>query len=100
MVGRHWWRAETQTDIRQGQTGRQIGRQQPKLDTCSVCVCGGGAGCPLDFNTNLDAINWICLYPSGGYVLMITLREKDDMFSLEKLGLKGGRDFISIPFCQ
>lgn len=97
MVGRHWCRqvvgqAEREIDIRQGQTGRQ----QPELDTCSG---GGGAGCPLDFSTNLDAINWICLAPSGGSVLMITFREKDDMFSLETLSLKGGRTFSPIPFC-
>lgn len=100
VVGRHWWRqvlgqAERQIDIRQGQTGRQTGRQQPELDTCSM----GGAGCPLDFSTNLDAINWICLAPSGGSALMITFREKDDMFSLETLSLKGGRTFSPIPFC-
>ena len=63
-------------------------------------LCGEeGAGCPLDFNTNLHAINWVCLVPSEGSKLTITFREKDDMFSLETLSLKGGRAFAPIPFC-
>lgn len=63
-------------------------------------LCGeGGIGCCLDFNMNLYAINWVCLVPSGGSMLRITFREKDDMFSLEMLSLKGGRAFTPNPFC-
>lgn len=32
-------------------------------------------------------------------MLRITFREKDDMFSLETLSLKGGRTFTPNPFC-
>lgn len=52
------------------------------------------AGCPLGFSKSLDAINWICLVPSGGSGLTIPLREKDDTFPLEILNLKGGRVFV------
>lgn len=81
------------TDRRKTKAGRQAGSSRSQTPAL------WGAGCSLDFSTNEDAINWICLAPSGGSVLMITFSEKDDMFSLETFSLKGGGAFIPMFFC-
>lgn len=84
-----------QRDRHKTRANRQIRRQHlPVLHTCSV-----GAGHPLDFSINLDAINCVCLVPSGCSVLIITFRENDDMFSSGMFNLKGGKAFDPIHFC-
>lgn len=83
--------AKNQTDIRQGQIGRQAGNSP---SWTSALWWDREAGGPLDFSTNLDAINSVCLVPSGGSVLTITFRENNGMFSSEILSLKGGRAFV------
>lgn len=74
-IGGDSGQAGRQTDRHKTDEGRQADRQATARG--EHLLCGEeGAGCPLDFNTNLHAINWVCLVPSEGSKLTITFREK------------------------